>query len=222
MPPTNRKCTRGILFFDRAWSVEPNAGQVSERGVKPLDDPWRQWWTEYRVYVVLDVSLVAGSEENDIGTLLVARVAIRCICDAFRSTFGDEEPERITVGKDRRIKMTLFNQLGENVATIDGLAEYVADDEHQKCADPATPCYWKDPVTRSLVHETVGQHSDFPRGFLDCLSEHSLFRIIGACLVDADMAHLPLFLELDESGGQDITMIVIGRWMDGVEMEDVH
>ena len=46
------------------------------------------------------MSLVAGSEESDIGTLLVARVAIRCVRDAFRSTFGDEEAERITVGKD--------------------------------------------------------------------------------------------------------------------------
>jgi hypothetical protein len=47
----------------------------------------------------------------------VARVAIRCIRDAFRSTFGNEEPERIAVGKDRRVKMTLFDQLGEDVAT---------------------------------------------------------------------------------------------------------
>ena len=31
-----------ILLLDGAWSVEPNAGQVSERGVKPLDDRWRQ------------------------------------------------------------------------------------------------------------------------------------------------------------------------------------
>src|SRR6266851_280398 len=222
MPPTNRKCTRGILFFDRAWSVEPNAGQVSERGVKPLDDPWRQWWTEYRVDVVLDVSLVAGSEENDIDTLLVARVAIRCVRDAFRSPFGDEEPERITVGEDRRVEMTLFDQLGEDVVTIGGLAEQVADDEHQERADPSTPCFWKDPVARSLVHEAVGQHGDFPGGFLDRLPQHSLFRIVGARLGDADMAHLPLFFELDESGRQDVAMMVIGRWSNGVEMEDVH
>jgi hypothetical protein len=26
-----------MLLFDRAWSLEPNAGQVSERGVKPND-----------------------------------------------------------------------------------------------------------------------------------------------------------------------------------------
>src|SRR6266851_2825356 len=209
MPPTNRKCTRGILFFDRAWSVEPDAGQVSERGVKPLDDPWRQWWTEYRVDVVLDVSLVAGSEENDIDTLLVARVAIRGIRDAFRSTFGDEEPERIAVGKDRRVEMTLLDQPGEDVVTIGGLAEQVADDEHQERADTSTLGDRKDPVTRSLVHEAVGQHGDFPRGFLDRLGQHSLFRIVGARLGDADMAHLPLFLELHESGRQDITMIFV-------------
>lgn len=74
------------MLFDRAGSVEPNAGQVSERGVKPLDDPWRQAGTEYRVDVVLDVSLdAAGSEENDIGTLLVARVAICGIRDGYLS-----------------------------------------------------------------------------------------------------------------------------------------
>src|SRR5882757_1383420 len=111
-----------MLHFDMDWLVEPNAGQVAERGVNPLNDRWCQRRTEYRVDVVLDVRLVAGSEENDIDPLFVARVAIRCIRDAFRSPFGDEEPERIAVGKDRRVKMTLFNQRGEDVAAIGGLA----------------------------------------------------------------------------------------------------
>ena len=94
--------------------------------------------------VVLDVSLVAGSEENDIDALLVARVAIRGIRDAFRNPFGDEEPERIAVGKDRRIEMTLLDQPGEDVPTIGGVAEQVADDKHQERADPATLGYRKD------------------------------------------------------------------------------
>ena len=79
--------------------------------MKPLDDPWRQGWTADRVDVVLDVSLVAGSEENDIDTLLVARVAIRGIGDALRGAVGDEEPERIALGKDRRVEMILRPRL---------------------------------------------------------------------------------------------------------------
>ena len=53
-------------------------------------------------------------------------------------------------------------------------------------------------------------------------AEHSLFRIVGARLGDADMAHLALFLELDEGGRQDIAMMLVGGRGHGVEMEDVH
>ena len=35
------------LPFDAVRSVESNAGQMSERGMKPLDDRWRQGWAEY-------------------------------------------------------------------------------------------------------------------------------------------------------------------------------
>ena len=35
------------------------------------------------------------------------------------------------------------------------------------------------------------------------------------------MAHLALFLELDEGGRQDVAMMLVGRRADGVEMEDV-
>ena len=52
--------------------------------------------------------------------------------------------------------------------------------------------------------------------------EHPLFRIVGARLGNADMAHLALLLELHESGRQDIAMMLVGRRRDGVEMEDVH
>ena len=105
---------------------------------------------------------------------------------------------------------------------IGGVAEDVADDEHQERADPATLRHRKDPATRALVHEAVGQHGDFPGRFLDRPGEHLLFRIVGARLGDADMAHLALLLELHESGRQDIAMMVVGRRRDGVEMEDVH
>ena len=118
--------------------------------------------------------------------------------------------------------MALLDQLGEDVATIGGIAEDVADDEHQERADAATLRYRKDPVTRALVHEAVGQHGDFPGSFLDRPGQHALFRIIGARLGNADMAHLALLLELHEGGRQDIAMIFIGRRIDGVEMEDVH
>ena len=87
---------------------------------------------------------------------------------------------------------------------------------------PSTLRYGKDPVARSLVHQAVGQHGDLPGRFLDRPCEHLLFRIVGARLGDADMAHLALLLELDESGRQDIAMMVVGGWRDGVEMEDVH
>src|SRR6266576_210191 len=103
--------------------------------------------------------------------------------------------------------MTFLDQPGEDVATIGGLAEQVADDEHQERAYSSTLRYRKDPVARSLVHEAVGQHRDFPGGFLDRLGEHPLFRIVGAGLGDADMAHLPLFLELEERRRQDIAMM---------------
>src|SRR5476651_936459 len=74
----------GPRLIGRPRPVEPDAGQVSEQGVKPLDDRRRQGGTEDRVDVVLHVSLVAGPEENDIDTLFMARVAIRGVRDAFR------------------------------------------------------------------------------------------------------------------------------------------
>ena len=46
---------------------------MAERGVKPLDGRWRQGRAQDRVDVVLDVGLVAGSEDNDIGTLQMPR-----------------------------------------------------------------------------------------------------------------------------------------------------
>ena len=200
-----------MSLFDRAGSVEPNAGQVSERGVKPREDRWRQGWTEDRGDIVRHVSLVAGSEENDVNSLLVTRVAIRGVRDAFRTAFGDQEAERIALGEDRRIEMALLDQLGEDVGTIGGIAEDVADDEHQERADAARPGYRKDTAPRSLVRQAVGRHGDFPGRFLDRPGQHGLFRIIGARLGDADMAHLALFLELHEGGCQDIAMMVIGR-----------
>ena len=36
------------------------------------------------------------------------------------------------------------------------------------------------------------------------------------------MAHLPLLFEPHERWCQNITMIFVGHWIDGVEMEDVH
>src|SRR4051812_40156784 len=105
---------------------------MAEQGVKPLDDRGWQGRTEDRGDVLLDVSLVAGPEENDIGALLVACVAIGGIGDAFGGAVGHEEPERIAIGRDRTVELTLLDQLGEDVATIGGVAEYVADDEHQQ------------------------------------------------------------------------------------------
>ena len=58
-------------------------------------------------------------------------------------------------------------------------------------------------------------------GFLDRPGQHLLFRIVGARLGDADMAHLALFLELHQRGRQHVAMMVVGRRSDGVEMEDV-
>ncbi|MDP1753246.1 MAG: hypothetical protein Q8L22_27655, partial [Reyranella sp.] len=86
--------------------------------MKPLDDRRRQGRAEDRVDVCPDVRLVAGSEENDIGPLLMARIAIGGIRDAFRGPFGNQEPERIAVGEDRRVEKTLFDQLGDDVAAI--------------------------------------------------------------------------------------------------------
>ena len=86
---------------------------------------------------------------------------------------------------------------------------------------PSTLRLRKDLVTRALVHEAVGQHGDFPGRFLDRPGEHLLFRIVGARLGDADMAHLALLLEPYEGGRQDITMVLVGCRADGVEMEDV-
>jgi len=190
--------------------------------VKPLDDRWCERWTQDRVDVVLDVSLVAGPEENDIDPLLVTRVAVGGIGDASRTAVGDHERERIAFRQHRRVELALLDQRGEGVAPVGGVAEQVADDEHQKRADPSTLRHRKDLATRALVHEAVGQHGDFPGGFLDRPGEHLLFRIVGARLGDADMAHLALLLEPDEGGRQDVAMVLVGCWRHGVEMEDVH
>ena len=138
-----------------------------------------------------------------------------------RSTFANEEPERIALGQDRRVEVALLDQLGEDVGAIGGVAEDVADDEHQERADPSALRLRKDLAPCALVHEAVGQHGDFPGRFLDRPREHLLFRIVGARLGDADMAHLALFLEPDEGGRQDVTMVLVGRRADGVEMEDI-
>ena len=66
---------------------------MTERGVKSVDDRRRQRRAQYRVDVVLDVGLVAGSEQDDIDSLRVVRVAVRRIRDILRATFTDDEAE---------------------------------------------------------------------------------------------------------------------------------
>src|SRR6185437_3279926 len=108
-----------------------------------------------------------------------------------------------------------------DVAAVGGVAEDVADDEHQQRADPATLSRREDFSPRALVHQAVGQHDDFPRIVLDRPGQHLLFRIVGPGLRDADVAYLALFLELHEGRREHVAMVVVGRRIDGVEMEDV-
>jgi len=198
---------------------------MPERPVQPLDRRRGQRRPQDRLDVGFHMRPVAGAEQDDVGALLVAGIAIGRIGDAGRAALAHEEGERVAVrpgiGQHRRIEPPVLDQLREHRAAVGVVAEDVAHHEHQQRADAAPPRDRKHLGARALVHQAVGQHDDLPWRLQGGAREHRLLRIARPRLGEADMAHLALLLEPQQRRRQRVAMMLVGGRADRVEMEDV-
>ena len=124
--------------------------------------------------------LIAGAEQHDVNSWLVAHVAVRCIGDRVGAARMHQEAERIVALAQVRRHLPRRRQLAHRSGQVRGAHEDAAHREHHQRADTVGARGQEDTLARHLVHHVERDHRRVPLRITRGAIQHVLVDIVPA------------------------------------------